>query len=97
MFHDYLFDSILFSQLCILLLQCDLLASVELFLMGLYDILFGDILTRIVADDSDLLVASAPTIDINRQEMLDSDALDRVDINRYLPYELKVYPENCRK
>lgn len=36
---------------------------------------------RIVADDSDLPVASTPTIDINRQDRLDCDPLDGVDIN----------------
>lgn len=39
---------------------------------------------RIIADDSDLPGASIPTIDINRQETLDSDALDGVDINSEL-------------
>ena len=67
------------------------------FLWGLCDILFCDILTGIVADDSDLPVPSTPTTDINRQEMLDSDALDRVDVNRYFPYKLNVYSEICKK
>lgn len=40
---------------------------------------------RIVAEDSELPVACIPTIDINRQERLESDALDTVDINRYFP------------